>query len=291
MLKYVENKNIDREKWDLVISNSENAYIYSTSNYLDIVSDNWDALIYGDYNVIMPLPYKKKYGIKYIMQPIFAQQLGIIYIEKPEDKILNEFVNFLKNSFIYFAINLNYDNNSNNYTKYHEKTNLILNLNYSYDKILKGFSTNTKRNIKKSQKEDFVIEKENQNNEEFLNFFVSNLVEKESEQTINILKNIINYSFKENIGTIYSVKKNDEILSSVFILKSFNRYIYLAASSNKKGKELRTMFFLLNSFIEENCDSDYILDFEGSDVDGVKRFYKGFNAVEQNYKHIFKKFF
>ncbi len=289
MLKYLENKNIDKVKWDLLIANSVNGFVYSTSNYLDIVCENWDALIYGDYQAIMPLPYKKKFGVKYIIQPDFSQQLGVVYINKPDDDVINKFTVFLKNSFLYFALNLNFDNNINN-VKFIDKTNLILDLNNSFDEISKNFSKNTKRNINKSKKYGFEITV-NKEISRFINFFKSNLKEEVPEETINILKNILDYSVKYQIGEIYSVKKGDELLASVFILTSFNRYIYLAATSNAKGKELRAMFFLLNSFIEDNCNSSKILDFEGSDVEGVKRFYKGFGAIEQNYKHIFKKIF
>ena len=289
MLKYVENKNINREKWDSLIANSVNGFVYSTSSYLDIVCDSWDALIYDDYEIVMPLPVKKKYGIKYITQPNFSQQLGIIYIDKPEDDVISKFTVFLKNSFLYFALNLNFDNKINS-LKFIDKTNLVLDLNNSFDVISRGFSKNTKRNINKSKKEEFTISI-NKESKSFTNFFVSNLTEKVPEQTINILNNILDYSFDNEIGEVYSVLKDDELLASVFILKSFNRYIYLAATSSNKGKELRAMFYLLNYFIENNCNSNTILDFEGSDVEGVKRFYKGFNAKEQNYKHIFKKFF
>ncbi len=289
MLKYVENKNINREKWDTLIANSVNGFVYSTSCYLDIVCDNWDALIYDDYHIVMPLPYKKKYGIKYITQPNFSQQLGIIYIDRPDANVINEFTTFLRNSFLYFALNINFDNRINN-LKFIDKTNLVLNLNNSFDVILSGFSKNTKRNINKAKKEDFVISV-NKDSDVFINFFVSNLTEKVPDKTINVLKNILDYSFKSEIGEVYSVIKENELLASVFILKSFNRYIYLAATSSNKGKELRAMFYLLNSFIENNCNYNKILDFEGSDVEGVKRFYKGFGAEEQNYKHVFKKFF
>jgi len=289
MLKYVENKNINREKWDSLITNSINGFVYSTSDYLDIVCTGWDALIYDDYKIIMPLPFKKKLGVKYIIQPNFSQQLGIIYIEIPDQKIIDEFVVFLKNSFLYFAVNLNFDNNING-VNFIDKTNLVLDLNSSFADISNNFSKNTKRNINKSKKENFIISI-NHESKNFINFFVSNLSEEVPEQTINILNKLIEYSFRTGIGEIYSVLRNDKIVASVFILKSFNRYIYLVASSSKLGKELRAMFFLLNYFIENNSNSNKILDFEGSDVDGVKRFYKGFNAKEQNYKHIFKKFF
>ena len=48
------------------------------------------------------------------------------------------------------------------------------------------------------------------------------------------------------------------------------------------------MTFLLNYYIENNLNSNKVLDFEGSNIAGVYRFYKGFGAVENNYLHIKK---
>jgi hypothetical protein len=291
MLKYTENKNIDLLKWDNTVNNSCNGYIYSTAKYLNIVCENWDALIYNDYEIVMPLPYKKKYGIKYIMQPFFTQQLGIIYYEQPEPKVLNEFYNFLKNSFLYFAINLNSNNNTNFKINKIEKTNLILNLQNSYSDIYSNFSTNTQRNLKKISKTHFLIDIETKNSENFIKFFNSNLEKKELPSTIETLKNLINFAFINKIGEIYTVKENNETLASVFFLESKNRHIYLAASSNNLGKEKKAMFYLVNNFIETHSETNSILDFEGSDIEGVKRFYESFGAKKENYFHVYKKIF
>lgn len=291
MLQYVENKNIDLKKWDNLVSKSANGFIYSTSKYLNLVSENWDAFIFDDYKIIMPLPFKKKYGVKYIMQPLFAQQLGIIYEEKPKQAVIDLFITQLKNKFKYFALNLNYDNNISVKLKNTDKTNLILNLNKPYKQLFSEFTTNTKRNINKSKKENFSIRIEKTESNSFIDFFVSNLTSKEPKSTIQTLKEIIDSSFINNIGEIIYINNSTENIAAVFILKSYNRYIYLAATSNKEGKNRRAMFYLVNYFINKNSETECFLDFEGSDIDGVKRFYNGFNAVEQNYKQILKKIF
>ncbi len=40
-----------------------NGLIYAKSWYLDIVADQWDALVENDYEKIFPLVHRKKYGI------------------------------------------------------------------------------------------------------------------------------------------------------------------------------------------------------------------------------------
>ena len=46
------------------------------------------------------------------------------------------------------------------------------------------------------------------------------------------------------------------------------------------------MTFLINFFIKQHACKNEFLDFEGSNIKGVKRFYKSFGAVEKNYLHI-----
>ena len=58
-ISFVSHNQIDKSKWDYCMDKSINRSVYGISWYLDIVSENWDALIYGDYELIIPVPSKK----------------------------------------------------------------------------------------------------------------------------------------------------------------------------------------------------------------------------------------
>ena len=77
MIHYIEHKDIDFEKWDACVANSFNRLIYGFSWYLDVVCDDWDALVLNDYEAVFPLPKRKKWGIEYVYHPFFCQQLGV----------------------------------------------------------------------------------------------------------------------------------------------------------------------------------------------------------------------
>ena len=53
MISCLENKAIDKPKWDALIAECGNIYAYSW--YLDIVHPGWDALVDDDYQAVMPL--------------------------------------------------------------------------------------------------------------------------------------------------------------------------------------------------------------------------------------------
>ncbi len=69
MIKYVSHEVIDREKWDKCIDNSTNGLVYAYSWYLDLICDEWNALIENDYESVFPLPFRKKGFIQYTYQP------------------------------------------------------------------------------------------------------------------------------------------------------------------------------------------------------------------------------
>jgi hypothetical protein len=77
MINYIKHKDVDTEKWDRCIEQSVNGIIYAFSWYLDIVCDEWDALVDDDYESVFPLVKRKKFGINYIYPPFFTQQLGL----------------------------------------------------------------------------------------------------------------------------------------------------------------------------------------------------------------------
>ena len=74
---YVENKNIDKVKWDRCIETAGNGLIYANSFYLDAMAKHWDAIVLNDYEAVMPLTWNKKYGIYYLYQPFLCASLGV----------------------------------------------------------------------------------------------------------------------------------------------------------------------------------------------------------------------
>jgi len=291
MIKFVKNKDIDKEKWDKLISISYNGFIYANSAHLDIVTNTWNALVLDDYEAVMPLPEKSKFGVKYVMQPMLSQQLGIVFKNEPTDKNINEFISELQKKYKYFALNLNFYNNFSVKIKNKEMVNQILDLNFPYQVLKKSYSKNTKRNINSIDINSIEIKTNSINTNEFIEIYQANLPDKKLDIYTELARNIIEYYSKSEFGTIYSVHEKDsnKLLACVLILSFNNRHIYLLSVSNTEGKEKKVMFLLIDSFIKNNAETNYILDFEGSNIEGIQRFYKSFGAKKQNYFHIYYK--
>ena len=76
-IEILPSDKINQYAWDQCVRNNSNGLIYTTSVYLNQLSEQWNGLVLNDYETIMPLPWKKKAGIRYCYTPPFIQQLGI----------------------------------------------------------------------------------------------------------------------------------------------------------------------------------------------------------------------
>jgi len=283
-LKYIKHENIDAEKWNRCIDESANCRVYAYDWHLDRTAVIWDALVWGDYEFVMPLPYRKKWGIKYLYQPLFSQQLGIF--PNPPDEIKEQFFNELTKTFRYSDFQLNSENNlisTKTNFDFLARKNYLLTLKQEYEYLSKSFSKNTKRNLVKANKNGLVLIR-GIRLEEYLEFKQKNLISNLGKKEINSLKSLIAFGQYKGFGEIYGVySANNKLCAAVYFCRWKDRIIYLNAASNELGKELRGMYFLIDNFLKTNAGQKLILDFEGSMIPGVERFYHGFGAVPETY--------
>ncbi|MBT3423267.1 MAG: hypothetical protein HN431_10725, partial [Bacteroidetes bacterium] len=73
MFKLFSHNNIDKAKWDACIEHSSRPSVYAISWYLDAVSPEWMGLIKADYTEVIPICWRKKWGVKYVYQPPYTQ--------------------------------------------------------------------------------------------------------------------------------------------------------------------------------------------------------------------------
>jgi len=282
--KYIKHAQIDSDKWNRCIDTALNSRIYANEWHLDRTCEIWDALVWGDYEYVMPLPFRKKMGIKYLYQPLYSQQLGIF--PSPPARVAEAFYNFLSSRFKYSDVHLNTENlpaDKINTIQFLPRKNFLLSLQYDHAIISASFSNNTKRNIAKANKQELSLNK-GIRLEEYLDFKEKNLQADIGKKELAILKNLIAFGQYKGFGQIYGVySNNNELCAAVYFCRWKERVIYFNAASSQQGKESGAMFFLLNQFIEENAGKNLILDFEGSMIPGVARFYEGFGAKAETY--------
>ncbi len=286
-LEFIHREDVDEGRWDEVIAQSQAETLYPYTWYLDAVAERWSAIVMDDYRFVMPVVWKQKYGLKYIYQPYYTQQLGIFSKEYVDPDVIGETLPVLYKKFRFANFNFNTKNlvaENKNWSLY-DKTNYVLDLSPGYSKLSASFSTNAKRNIKRAIANSGEVEK-GVNCEEVIAFKRKNDTIKRTEGEYKWLQNLLEKVTDKGGGTAYGVRADGHLIATAFFGFSRTRGIYLVSASNEEGKEQRSMFKIVDTFIREHAGREFNLDFEGSNIPSVARFFAGFGARPEIYQGV-----
>jgi hypothetical protein len=291
MIRYIEHKNINKQKWDTCIDASTNPSIFVYSWYLDIVCKNWCALILNDYEAIFPIASKSKYRISYIYQPFFTRYFGVYSKNKVSEKLVSEFLSNIPDKYKYIEFCLHERNVvSNKSVELKEKKYQLLNLSERYELIQKNFSDNTKRNVKKAIKAGLKIRPDIEP-EKIVHLFKTtkgNELEIFKADDYKILIKLMNVCLTKYKGQSIAVYDGNTLCAAGFFMFSNNSFTFLKSGVTDDGKTKGAMHLLFDYFIRQNSDKQYKLDFGGSSVESVARFYKNFGAKDCVYLQVKK---
>jgi len=284
-IKWVESTDVDKISWDKVVSGSSALNLYCYKWYLDAVSDNWGALVIGDYEFIMPIPYTVKKNQSILYQPFFSQQLNILGKQLPSIEVINHFISSIPQKFKLAQFNLpNYL--IQNITDYEieEVVCQYLDLNQGHAAVFSEYSTNAKRQIKKAIKNELKIT-ESGDLEVFMPLFKETVGVKLGflEDNYNRLHKLMNVGLHLNKGRLLTVQKGDEVLAMGYFFIRNNRITYLKGASTIQGRDTGAMYYLMDAVIKEYAAANRIFDFGGSKIASVAEFYKKLGGVDQTY--------
>ena len=289
MIEYIENKNIDFQRWDECIARQIFPVIYANSWYLDMISNNWDALIIGDYETVMPLPFNKKKGVSYIYRPYGAQQLGLFGKDAHLPAMVDRFLNAIPKKFKWIDIYLNEGNAVTNQFKVTPQVNLTIDLSQSYEQIYKQYSSRTKRNLKKAKQFKF-NQFEFDNPELLINLFKDNkgkILKSLTDKHYIKMLHIMHVLMYRKLGFMWNLyTEPNHLCAGAFFIKWRGRIIFLFSATDDIGREQHAMTKILDEFIIAFSNKDYLFDFEGTNIKGLATFYKGFGAKESTYPNV-----
>lgn len=289
-ITYIPYNGIDKRKWDHCIANAANGLVYAGSVYLDCMAENWDGLVWNDYEAVMPLTWKKKFGIYYLYQPYFTSHLGL-FGNNLSAELLDNFLAQIPAKFKYWDIYLNHSNlfSLDHYDLY-QRMNYVLSLQPHYDALYAGFRESIKRNIKKAEKLGCTIQK---------NIPVEDVISLAKEQSkafasitsndFDRFKKLFHALLRQQQAVTYAVfSATKEMVASCVFFTDNKRAYYILVGNHPNGKTIGASHALINAFIKDYAGSDLLLDFEGSDIRNLAFFYSSFGAVEEKYPGLKK---
>lgn len=286
MIRYVARKNIDDAKWNACISTAANGLVYGYTFYLDAMCTAWDALVLDDYNAVMPLPWRKKWGFYYLYHPFAIAQLGVFGNALSPDLLYGVLKN-IPPKFRYWDLPLNFGNvfDVPAFPLYQRK-NYVLPLQQGYQHLQKNYRAHIKRNIKKTIAQNCIVQK-NINVDAVIALAKTHVANSGNTTDFENFKTAYQFLSKNGQAITYAVQSTaGTILASAVFFFSHNRAYYILPGNHPDGRTVGASHLLIDAFIKDHAGQNLVLDFEGSDVPGLQFFYSSFGATEEPYTAI-----
>lgn len=294
-IRLLKREEIEEPKWNGCVHYAANSKIYGYTWYLDNVTSEWMGLVEGDYQSVFPLVWNDKlFKIKQIYQPYLCQQLGLFTVNVRSKERISQFLAAIPKEFKYWDIPLNDGNASVMKIKDYAVTsqpNYLLHLNKPYEDLYAAYSKNTKRNIKKGRNSNLYLTG-NMGPDKFVETVkIAQEAKgiKHPDALYHTASRIIWNCLHRGKGTITAAYNADqELCAAIFFMFDKAALINLLNVTTPKGKEVGAMAYLLDATIQREADTHRHIDFEGSSVEGIARFYESFGAQNEPYYKVTK---
>lgn len=276
-MKFIESTHIDKEVWsDLTINHS--THFFSETNYLDAVAENWGAYVKGNYEAVLVIPYRVKFGLKWVYLPLFYRSSEWVgnWTEEEKEEIKSRLLKDFNGGNIAFEES-NVDTSDFFYQVIHPNQEHRTN----YNKL-------ATRMLKKAQHSEL-----KQTNELHLDVFVK-LIAKElqakvgvwDEEGIAVFKNLVNNYAKDDKLKFYGAILHGELVGGIVTLISNNRILYLKGTATIEAKKMGAIYMVMDAAIHDAMQKKCTFDFGGSRVDGVARFNYNLGGTDVHYQNM-----
>lgn len=270
-MRVIKRAQLDTSKWECTVLD-KGLLPYSNYQFLDAVtSEKWSALVWGDYEAILPFYTKKKWNcIPYICMPPFTQQFSTNSLSIAQKK---EALYFFKKNYLKVDINTSIPLSSKAYKKY----NYELKLDKSYEEIRVNYHGLLKKNLLKFESIEI---KKTAFDLAYLKFYFESpyyneAIKKNKTLLFDILMKL------DNAINYYQASYEGEIIALLLTYYTSEREFLLMPISNEIGKKYQAMSFLIDYVIQNSTSK--IIDFEGSSIQNISNFYEQFGTKKTEY--------
>ena len=288
MITYIKRKDLEVEKYDACIENSLQSRVYAFSWYLDIVADNWDVLVLDDYKAVMPIPWKKKYFIRYVHPPLWLLELGVFSLDANIN--FQIFFKTLFRAFRFVESRLNTDMKIDADSVFLEPKEMqVLSLEQGYDAVFNNYRKDRKKDLAKANKLD-LTEKWKDSAVNLITLFKNNVGKRTpniQESDYIILKKLMTICIEKRVGEVLSIYDDENhIVASGFFLKHKKTVTILVSSTDFKNRKNGANTFLIDKAIQEYEKDFDIFNFGGSSMQSIAKYFLSFGGNSLNYQQI-----
>jgi hypothetical protein len=284
--------DIDANAWDHCIASDPHGLIYSRYHFLHALCDQWHGLVLGQYEAVMPIPWRRKWFIRYAYQPAFIQQLGLTGHYSPDvfpdiQKALRKFVRLGDSTLHHGNAAL-----ANSLQHIRPRNNFVLPLHKDFGQIRSGFAPLLLKNMERASRKSLQYLKE-YDLEVILTqsriLYGSRIRQRQQKDEAALLQYCIQHPHHCLSRVVRAA--DGELLASALLVQDERRLYLLINNTTIRGRAMLANHWLMHELIREYSGSNRTLDFEGSMLPGVEQFYRQFGVRTETYYHWELNFF
>lgn len=277
MIRKLKNKDIDFNKYQNCLENSVQKNFYAKKEILDTLCQDWELLVFNDYQVVMPVPIRKKLGLKIVVMPLFCQQLGIFGSAiKPE--IEEKFLQFFLKNYRILFYSFNYHNTFSEVLQT-KKNYFIPQTEYSL--LRKNYFKGRKSTVKTAQYLDFK-EAELHNVSGFIR---KNFKGLDKEKDLNTLFDYLNFLHSEKKLILFGSFKEEHLTNLAILINDDQCLALLGLVNDENFRRDNGASFLIDRILKDHIQNKSF-NFMGGTIRGLEVFFKSFGADLQEYTII-----
>jgi len=294
VLRLLPNSPIDRAAYDACVESAPNGWVYGLSWWLDVVSPGWEVLVLDDYRAVLPLPVKRRYGVRFIDQPVFCQQLGLYSKTPLTDAERTPFGQTLQHSFPLMTRFCLEKKPFVGLIRAKTRHTHLLDLNQPYEILRADYTRDRLQNLKCAEVIGWEIQPSHDIRpliDWFRRFHAQNIRGGVAPGAYRTLENLFHEAERRGLSTLWYALKNGQPEAGAWFVTHKNRVFYLFNAATPAGRRGNARTLLLDAFFRENAGQHLIFDFESPEVPTIAGFYESFGAkpepyVSLSYNHL-----
>jgi hypothetical protein len=263
-IHFIEQQNIDKIKWNTCVYNAYNGNVFGFKWFLDQVGKDWDALVEGDYESVLPLVWRKYwFGGKEVYQPYLMRELGVYSMRVLSQKRIENFLDAIPPGYHSVCIALNEQNIRINEEKYALSTliNHQILLTEPYEKLRSAYSPLMLEQLNLAE-EFNLLSTTSLSPEKVADFYKKHTsyrrgLGRNYHAVQRIMYNILHrgWGFASGIQD-----QQGDLLACNFFIYSHNRAISFLPMQSAIGKQKGALAYLMDVFIRNHAGRSLIFD-------------------------------
>ncbi|MBX2972470.1 MAG: GNAT family N-acetyltransferase [Flavobacteriales bacterium] len=288
MIRHSSHHAIDKTEWDRLLLRCPDRLWYMQSWVLDLCCPQWEALI-GDDGSIMPLIWRRKYGVSYLYQPYAVQQQGVFSPNRDANTDA-ALLDAVPERFRYWDIHVNAAMHvrAGRDEKLSASNTQDLLLDKDATALRAGYSQGHRRNLRKCGDDPPVIVRDI-TSAEFVALFDRTTGKRFGnipQGGMLLLERMIAGALQRGQCSLLGVREAGALIAAACFMEWEGRSILLKSANDKAGSDRQAMFHIVDRYISEHAGSGVLLDFAGSNTASTARFNEGFGARSSVYLRL-----